>query len=119
MKFIPLIWSGIWRKPGRAVLIYFQVCVAFALFGVLQGLQTGVEHLIAQTRADVLLVHGNLALFDPLGPGEGLTLWAMAIGAAVIRNALMLTAVTRLHVPAERSGTACSDGPHDAPLRSG
>jgi putative ABC transport system permease protein len=66
MKFIPLIWSGIWRKPGRAVLIYFQVCVAFALFGVLQGLQTGVEHLIAQTRADVLLVHGNLALFDPL-----------------------------------------------------
>jgi putative ABC transport system permease protein len=66
MKFLPLIWSGIWRKPGRAVLIFFQVCVAFALFGVLQGLKTGVEQLIARTHADVLLVHGNLALFDPL-----------------------------------------------------
>jgi putative ABC transport system permease protein len=66
MKFLPLIWSGIWRKPGRTVLIFLQVCVAFALFGVLQGLKTGVEQLIGQTRADVLLVHGSLALFDPL-----------------------------------------------------
>jgi putative ABC transport system permease protein len=66
MKFLPLVWSGIWRKPGRTVLIFLQVCVAFALFGVLQGLKTGVEQLISQTRADVLLVHGSLALFDPL-----------------------------------------------------
>jgi len=66
MKFLPLIWSGICRKPGRTVLIFLQVCVAFALFGVLQGLKSGVEQLIAAARADVLLVHGSLALFDPL-----------------------------------------------------
>src|ERR1700730_8261225 len=61
----------------------------------------------------------RLAMFDPLCPGEGLTLWTMAIAAAVIRDALMLTAVAGLHVPAERSGTACSDRLHDAPLRRG
>jgi putative ABC transport system permease protein len=66
MKFWPLIWSGVARKPGRSVLIFLQVCVAFALFGVLQGLQSGVERLIDQVRADVLVVHGKLALFDPL-----------------------------------------------------
>jgi putative ABC transport system permease protein len=66
MKFLPLIWSGIWRKPGRAVLIFLQVCVAFALFGVLQGLKSGVQHLIDATRADLLLVHGSLSLIDPL-----------------------------------------------------
>jgi len=66
MKFLPLIWSGIWRKPGRTVLIFLQVCVAFVLFGVLQGLQSGVERLIGEARADVLVVHGSLALFDPL-----------------------------------------------------
>jgi putative ABC transport system permease protein len=66
MKFLPLIWSGICRKPGRTVLVFLQVCVAFALFGVLQGLKSGVEQLIAEARADVLLVHGSLALFDPL-----------------------------------------------------
>src|SRR5882757_8306690 len=43
MKFLPLIWAGIWRKPGRTILIVLQVAVAFVLFGVLQGMKTGVE----------------------------------------------------------------------------
>ncbi|GAC1672757.1 MAG: ABC transporter permease [Steroidobacteraceae bacterium] len=69
MKFLPLIWSGIWRKPGRTTLIFLQVSVAFALFGVLQGLKTGVEHAINETRADVLLVHASLSMMDPLPLG--------------------------------------------------
>src|SRR5207302_4485364 len=59
MKFLPLIWSGIWRKPGRTILIFLQVSVAFALFGVLQGLKTGVEHLVAAARAALLIVHSR------------------------------------------------------------
>src|SRR4029077_9073317 len=69
MKFLPLIWFGIWRKPGRTVLIFLQACVAFALFGVLQGLKTGVEHVVSEARADLLLVHGSLSLIDPLPLG--------------------------------------------------
>jgi putative ABC transport system permease protein len=69
VKFLPLIWSGVWRKPGRTVLIFLQVSVAFALFGVLQGMKTGVERLIEQARADLLLVHGSLSLIDPLPLG--------------------------------------------------
>jgi len=69
MKFLPLVWSGIWRKPGRTFLIFLQVSVAFALFGVLQGMKTGVEHVIAETRADLLLVHGSLSLMDSLPLG--------------------------------------------------
>lgn len=56
MKFLPLIWSGIWRKPGRTILTLMQVAVAFALFGVLQGLKTGVDEAIASARGDVLFV---------------------------------------------------------------
>ncbi|MBV9911813.1 MAG: ABC transporter permease, partial [Sinobacteraceae bacterium] len=59
MKYLPLMWSGIWRKPGRAVLIFFQVAVAFTLFGVLQGLRSGVEHSVDAARADLLLVHSR------------------------------------------------------------
>ena len=70
MKFLPLIWSGIWRKPGRTILIFLQVSVAFALFGVLQGLKTGVEHAVAAARADLLLVHARQTfLFSPLPLG--------------------------------------------------
>jgi len=66
MKFLQLIWSGIWRKPGRTVLIFLQVCVAFALYGVLQGLKSGVEHVVGEARADLLIVHGSLGLGDSL-----------------------------------------------------
>ena len=66
MRFLPLIWSGIWRKPGRTVLIFLQVSVAFALFGVLQGLKTGVEHVVSEIRADLLIVHSRLGLMDSL-----------------------------------------------------
>jgi len=59
MKYLPLIWSGIWRKPGRAVLIFLQVSVAFVLFGVLQGLKTGIEHAVEAARADLLIVHSR------------------------------------------------------------
>lgn len=69
MRFLPLIWSGIWRKPGRSILIFLQVGVAFALFGVLQGMKTGVDELIGRARADLLLVHGSLSLIDPLPLG--------------------------------------------------
>jgi putative ABC transport system permease protein len=56
VKYFPLVWAGIWRRPGRTALILLQVAVAFALFGVLQGLKTGVERSIADTRADILFV---------------------------------------------------------------
>jgi putative ABC transport system permease protein len=70
MKYLPLIWSGLWRKPGRTILIFLQVSVAFALFGVLQGLKTGVEHAVASARADLLIVHTRLSLImQPLPLG--------------------------------------------------
>lgn len=56
MKYLPLIWSGIRRRPVRAALIFLQVTVAFSLFGVLQGMKTGVDHAIAKVRADLLFV---------------------------------------------------------------
>src|ERR1700722_17655434 len=56
LKFVPLIWSGIWRKPVRTALIFLQVCVAFALFGVLQGMKSGMDRAIANVRADILYV---------------------------------------------------------------
>jgi putative ABC transport system permease protein len=59
MKYLPLMWSGIWRKPGRTILIFMQVSVAFVLFGVLQGLKTGIEHAVQAARADLLIVHGR------------------------------------------------------------
>jgi putative ABC transport system permease protein len=56
LKYLPLIWSGIRRRPVRTALVFLQVGVAFALFGVLQGMKTGVDEAISRVRADVLFV---------------------------------------------------------------
>jgi len=66
MKFIPLVWSGIWRKPARTALVLLQVAVAFALFGVMQGMKSGVERAVANTRADVLFIGQALQGGTPL-----------------------------------------------------
>ncbi len=69
MKFLPLIWSSLLRKRGRTLLIFLQVTVAFALFGLLQGVKTAVDHAIAATRADLLIVHGRLSFNSALPIG--------------------------------------------------
>jgi putative ABC transport system permease protein len=66
VKYIPLVWAGIWRKRSRSILILLQVIVAFALFGVLQGLTSAINHAIAATHADRLYVGSKLDLGDPL-----------------------------------------------------
>jgi len=66
VKYVPLIWSGIWRKRGRSILIMLQVLIAFLLFGLLQGMKSGIDQAIAETRADILIVHGRQGMAESL-----------------------------------------------------
>ncbi len=66
LKFLPLVWAGIWRKRGRAVLMLLQIASAFALFGLLEGLNTGIKQAIAQTHRDRLYIGSSVSLGDPL-----------------------------------------------------
>ncbi|HLF13112.1 MAG TPA: FtsX-like permease family protein [Gammaproteobacteria bacterium] len=65
-KFLPLVWAGIWRKRGRAVLMLLQIASAFALFGLLEGLNTGIKQAIAETHRDRLYIGSSVSLGDPL-----------------------------------------------------
>jgi putative ABC transport system permease protein len=68
LKFISLIWAGIRRNRGRSILIFAQVIIAFMLFGVLQGLTSGINHAISSTHPDRLYVGSkqNLGLPIPI-----------------------------------------------------
>jgi putative ABC transport system permease protein len=69
MKYLPLIWSGIWRKRSRTVLMLLQVASAFVLFGVLQGFNAGVKRTIAEQHGDRLYVGSRVSLGTPLPTG--------------------------------------------------
>jgi putative ABC transport system permease protein len=66
MKFIPLIWAGLRRKLSRSILILAQVIIAFTLFGVLQGLTSGINHAIASSHPDRLYVGSKMNLGFPV-----------------------------------------------------
>jgi putative ABC transport system permease protein len=66
VKFLPLVWAGIWRKRGRTLLILAQVVIAFTLFGVLQGLNTAIKQAVASTHADRLYIGSRLRFGTPL-----------------------------------------------------
>src|SRR6185369_17436581 len=66
MKYLPLIWSGIWRRRGRAILMLLQIVIAFALFGVLQGVSSGTKQAIASTHGNRLYVASRVSASDTL-----------------------------------------------------
>ncbi len=66
MKFLPLIWAGIWRRPARTALTMISVVSAFMLFGVLQGFTSGLSALVATAHADRLITQSQVNDIDPL-----------------------------------------------------
>src|SRR5262245_25814334 len=66
MKYLPLLWAGVWRKPVRTGLMMLQIVCAFALFGLLQGLNSSVDAFIAKTHRDRLYVNSSVGMRDPL-----------------------------------------------------
>lgn len=56
MKYLPLLWAGLRRKPLRTILIVLQAAAALGLFAVLQGVQSGATALIDKFQADLLVV---------------------------------------------------------------
>jgi hypothetical protein len=76
-------------------------------------------NLFRQGEDDVEVRNGQkfrLAVFEPLGAGEGLTFGTVAISTGVEGGALVTAGVTLLQVAAQGGGAAEFDGTHHAPL---
>lgn len=46
MKYFPLIWPALWRRPAHTVLTLLSVVAAFALFGIMIGFKASVERIV-------------------------------------------------------------------------
>ena len=69
MKYIPLVWAAIMRKPARAVLTLLSVMVAFTLFGMMIGMNATFAGIEEAARADRIFV--NPRFNNPLPVAEG------------------------------------------------
>lgn len=68
MKYLPLIWSALRRKPVEAVLVWLAVTAAFTLFGLMVGLHVTYDHLIESARMDRLDVNARFPFASSRGP---------------------------------------------------
>jgi putative ABC transport system permease protein len=69
MKFLHLVWAGIWRKMGRSILTLLSIVVAFLMFGMMQGFSSGIDNAVKETRADILYSFSRVSILEgiPLG----------------------------------------------------
>ena len=66
MKYFMLVWAGLWRKPVRAALTMMSIVVAFFLFGLLQGIDSGFARVLATGKFDRMFCDGRFRQPLPL-----------------------------------------------------
>ena len=66
MKYLHLVWAGLFRKKVRTVLTLLSVVVAFLLFGMLQSVNEAFSAGAEQARADRLVTNSRYSIIEML-----------------------------------------------------
>ncbi len=67
MKYFPLVWAAVMRKPARAVLTLLSVMLAFTLFGLTIGMNATFDKLQEEARADRIFSGARFGGQLPIG----------------------------------------------------
>jgi putative ABC transport system permease protein len=66
VKYLILVWAGLWRKRTRTILTTLSIVVAFLLFGLLQGINQGMNNVYRSLNVDRLYVQSRISMSDGL-----------------------------------------------------
>jgi putative ABC transport system permease protein len=66
MKYLPLLWTGVFRKKIRTLLTLASVVIAFLLFGLLQAVTVAFESGADAADAKRLLTTARYSIIEPL-----------------------------------------------------
>jgi putative ABC transport system permease protein len=66
MKYLILVWAGLSRKKVRSILTMLSIVVAFLLFGLLQGINQGMNSVFQSLNVDRLYVQSRISMSDGL-----------------------------------------------------
>jgi putative ABC transport system permease protein len=71
MKYLPLVWAGLWRKRARTVLTLLCIVVAFALFGLLHGFTAAIDGIVDAMSDTRLRLMSRVNITQPLPLAHG------------------------------------------------
>src|SRR6187431_2177983 len=66
MKYLPLLWSSLWRKKVRTIFTLLSIFVAFLLFGLLMTIRTAFSIGVDLAGLDRLVLIHKVSLIMPL-----------------------------------------------------
>jgi len=66
MKYLPLLWSSLWRKKIRTIFTLLSVFIAFLLFGLLMTIRTAFSFGVDIAGLDRLVLIHKVSLIMPL-----------------------------------------------------
>jgi len=66
MKYVPLVWAAVMRKPTRAILTLLSVMLAFTLFGLTIGMNATFDKLKEEARDDRIFVFARFSGLVPI-----------------------------------------------------
>ena len=66
MRYLPLLWAGLFRKKARTILTLLSVCVAFLLFGLLHAVTVAFESGANSADARRLLTTARYSIIELL-----------------------------------------------------
>jgi putative ABC transport system permease protein len=66
MKYLMLIRAGLWRKKTRTILTMLSIVVAFLLFGLLQGINQGMNSVFQSLNVDRLYIQSRISMSEGL-----------------------------------------------------
>jgi len=66
MKWLPLLWTALRRKPARTVYTLASIVVAFLLVGIMSGLNAAFAERIENARLDRVVVTARYGVWFPI-----------------------------------------------------
>lgn len=106
MKYFPLVWSALMRRPVRTLLTMLSVTCAFVLFGTLHGIDSAIDSIVSTLQPNHLRVVSNA------GPTTSLPVSHLAKIAAlpgVVSTAGFSALVGSYRSPADVEVVLCFD----------
>lgn len=66
MKYVPLIWAGLWRRPVRTLFTSLSIVAAFMLHGTLHGVSAGLEAAMGRMSDTRLQIANRVNIIESL-----------------------------------------------------
>ena len=66
MKYLPLVWAGLWRKRTRTLFTLLSIMIAFLLFGMLQGTNAAFTHGVEGANVNRLVTVSRISFTEAL-----------------------------------------------------